>query len=246
MNKILLQLERLRRHYKAAVANYDEVSLLDLSHTLRIWVELKKPLVSLAPEFSQSIFFKTGLPAKKILHAARGHKFVFSYMPGGIKTYAAKGHLVSGPDMEEGAGNYSIGIAVRLLPEFMELGKFCVVGTSFDQSLVKVMSQETVSRCCYGPWLASEAVRLSFQRNGSGSLETVSISREMLVKRVANTLDGSHPSDAGGDIDNTFDAPVHHLLKYKIGGLPLPYFILLKIAQDILHVSPKIPGAPPG
>ena len=64
-------------------------------------------------------------------------------------------------------------------------------------------------------------------------------------KRVANTLDGSHPSaGGGGDTDNVFDAPVQHLLKYQMGGLPLPYFILLKIAQDILDVSPKIPGAP--
>ncbi|MFN9387433.1 MAG: hypothetical protein ACK6BU_10800, partial [Cyanobacteriota bacterium] len=73
-----------------------------------------------------------------------------------------------------------------------------------------------------------------------GPLETVAISREMIIKRVANTLDGSHASAAGGgEVDNAFDAPVHHLLKYKVGGLPLPYFILLKVAQDILAIGDK-------
>ncbi len=245
MNTVLLHLERLRRHYQAAVKDYDQVSLLDLSHSLRLWVELKKPLERLAPDFSKSLQFRTGLPAKKVLRAARGHSFVFSYMPGGVRTYASEGHLASGPEMEQGTGDFATGIAVKVSPPLIELGKFCVVGTSFDLPLIKAMNEETVTRCGFTQWLGAEAVRLSFPRD-QGPLETVSISREMIVKRVANTLDGSHPSVAGGgEVDNSFDAPVRHLMKYKIGGLPLPYFVLLKIAQDILDVSPKIPGAPP-
>ncbi|WP_180125780.1 hypothetical protein [Rhodoferax sp. BLA1] len=245
MNTILLHLERLRRHYQAAVKDYDQVSLLDLSHTLRLWAELKKPLETLAPDFSRSIHFRTGLPAKKVLRAARGHRYVFSYMPGGVRTYASNGHLASGPEMDDGAGDFAAGIAVKVSPPLVEIGKFCVVGTSFDQPLIKALNEETVTRCGFTQWLGAEAVRLSFHRD-AGPLEMVSISREMMIKRVANTLDGSHPSAAGGaDVDNTFDAPVQHLLRYKMGGLPLPYFILLKIAQDILHVSPRIPGAPP-
>ena len=59
------------------------------------------------------------------------------------------------------------------------------------------------------------------------------------------TLDGSHPSVAGeADAVNVFDAPIHQFLKYRMGDLPLPYFILLKIAQDILAAAPKTPGAP--
>ncbi len=245
MNTVLLHLERLRRHYQAAVKDYDQVSMLDLSHSLRVWTELKKPLETLAPDFSRSIHFRTGIPAKKVLRAARGHKFVFSYMPGGVRTYASNGHLASGPEMEHGAGDFTIGISVKFSSPLLELGKFCVVGTSFDQPLVKALNEEAVTRCDFTQWLGAEAVRLSFQRDSNGPLETISMSREMIIKRVANTLDGSHPSVAGGGgVDNTFDAPVQHLLKYQMGGLSLPYFILLKIAQDILHVSTKIPGAP--
>lgn len=245
MKTVLLHLERLRRHYEAAVKTYDEVSLLDLSHTLRLWTELKKPLEGLAPEFSNSRLFSTGIPAKKVFKAARGHRFVFSYMPGGVKTYASQGHLASGPGMGPTNGSFTVGVAVKVTPPLIELAKYCIVATSFDQPLIKALDAESITRCGYTQWLGSEAVRVSYH-NSKNELEVVGISREMLVKRVANTLDGSHASAAGeSDTDNAFDAPVHHLLQYKMGGLPLPYFILLKIAQDILDVSPKIPGAPP-
>lgn len=244
MKTVLLHLERLRRHYEAAVKTYDEVSLLDLSHTLRLWTELKKPLENLAPGFSNSRMFRTAIPAKRVLEAARGHRFVFSYMPGGVKTYASKGHLVSGPEMGPQDGDFTTGVAVKVTPPLIELAKYCLIAKAFDQPLIKALDAESVTRCGYTKWLGSEAVRVSYV-NANNDLEVVSISREMIVKRVANTLDDSHASAAGEEnTDNAFDAPVHHLLQYQMGGLPLPYFILLKIAQDILEVAPKIPGAP--
>lgn len=244
MKTVLLHLERLRRHYEAAVKTYDHVSLLDLSHSLRVWTELRQPLVRLAPKFAQALSFKTAIPAKRVFKAARGHQYVFSYMPGGVRTYASKGHLASGPGMGANDGDFTTGISVKLSPPLMELGKYCIVSTSFDQPLIKALEAEDVTRCTFAQWLASEAVRVSF-KNSKGVLEVVAISREMLVKRVANTLDGSHPSAAGGAQDeNTFDAPVHYLLQYQMGGLPLPYLMLLKIAQDILDISPKLLGAP--
>lgn len=241
MKTVLLHLERLRRHYDVAVRSYDQVAFLDLSHTLRIWIELKQPILSIAPAFGTTISFKTGIPAKKLLKAARGHPYVFCYMPGGVITYASNGHLVSAPEMEHDAGEFATGIAVKIMSDHTWLGKFCIVATSFDQPLIKAMDADTQTRCNYQQWLGAEAVRLC-RRDLDGSLKVTSISREMIVKRVANTLDGSHPSAAASDTDNVFDAPVHHLLKYIVGGVPLPYFILLKIAQDILANAPKLLG----
>ncbi len=241
MKTVLIQLKRLRRHYDIAVRNYDEIALLDLSHSLRIWVELKQVLVKLSPKFSGAISFKTGTPARKVLKAARGQRFVFSYMPGGVITYASQGHLSSGPEMGANGGNFTAGIAVRLSENGQtELGKYCVISKSLEQPLIKALNAEEVTRCTYLQWLSSEAVRVAFNDPSTDELRTVSISREMIIKRIANTLDGSHPSAAGGsNKGNQFDAPIHHLLQYKMGGLPLPYFILLKIAQDILNVAPK-------
>ena len=241
MKTVLLHLELLRRHYEAAVRTYDQVAFLDLSHTLRIWVELKQPLVKLAPAFSTTISFKTGLPAKKVLKAARGHRYVFCYMPGGVITYAANGHIASAPEMDPKAGDFTSGGSIKVGSDHVWLNKFCVVSTAFDQPLIKALEAETQTRCNYQQWLGAEAVRLCYP-DANEDLKAVSISREMIVKRVANTLDGSHPSASGGETDNTFDVPVHHLLQYFVGGLPLPYFILLKIAQDILAIAPKLLG----
>jgi hypothetical protein len=96
------------------------------------------------------------------------------------------------------------------------------------------------SRCTYAGWMGAEAVRLSWPMSGDNS-ELVTISREVLVKRVANVLDGSHPS-LGSDPDNRFDAPVQYLLTCQVAGFPLPYFILLKVAQDILDEVPRLLG----
>lgn len=242
MQSVLLHLERLRRHYDAAVKTYDHVSLLDLSHSLRLWGELKTPLVKLAPKFSTTLAFKTAIPAKKVLKAARGHRYVFSYMPGGVITYASNGHLASGPDIGGNDEKCTIGVAVKVSNGYVELSKYSVISTNFDQPLIKALDSEPQKRCNYVQWLASEAVRVCYP-DDNDDLKTVAISREMIIKRVANTLDGSHPSAAGGaNVDNTFDAPVRHLLQYQMGGLPLPYFILLKIAQDILSTAPKLLG----
>jgi len=64
---VVLHLERLRRHYELAVRTYDHISLLDLSHSLRMWVELKTPLTTIAPKFASAISFKTATPLKKYL-----------------------------------------------------------------------------------------------------------------------------------------------------------------------------------
>jgi hypothetical protein len=236
MKTVRLQLARLRRHYDIAVHSYDDVALLDLAHTLRVWTELKRPLKTLSPGFSNADAFRTAIPARKVLRAAQGHRYVFSYLPGGVISYATNGALASSPQMGP-HDKCTVGVAVRVRSGYVELGKYCYVSTVFDQPLVKALEAESVTRCTYGQWLGAEAVRLSYPGQG-GKLKAPSISREMLVKRVANTLDGSHASAAaGGDTDNAFDEPISHLLQYKMGGLPLPYFILLKIAQDILDVA---------
>lgn len=192
---IALHLERLRRHYEAAVRTYDHVSLLDLSHSLRIWAELKSELPKLVPAFGTTMSFKTAIPAKKVLKASNGYRYVFCYMPGGVITYCSNGHLASGPEMDHGAGDFSAGIAVKMGQDHMWLNKFCVVGRSFDQSLIKALEAESVTRCNYVQWLGSEAVRVSFLKE-DGTLAITTISREMMVKRVAKEGLIYSPSEA--------------------------------------------------
>jgi hypothetical protein len=186
------------------------------------------------------------MPAKKVLKAVRGKRFVFSYMPGGVITYANKGNVLSLPDFEPGTPVQSTAKMMMRTDGALELSQIGIVGMIVEQPLLKSFGVEDQTRCNYTQWLGSEVVRVCYPIE-TGTLKVVSINREMIVKRVANTLDGSHPSAATEDNagDNAFDDAVHHLLQYQVAGLPLPYFILLKIAQDILNIAPTLLGVPP-
>lgn len=241
MRTALLHLERLRRHYEASVRTYDEISLLDLSHTLRIWADLKLELPKHAPAFRTTLSFKSATPEAKVIRALKASAYVFAFMPGGVITYASDGSIVGGPKPPNPEIPRSIAASCKFNEDgSLQLNDFSVIDCDLDPSLQKAVSSKQVKRCNFQDWFGAEAVRLSYPTE-AGALIAVSITREMIIRRVANTLDGSHPS-ATADTSNKFDAPIHYLLQFQMGGLPLPYFILLKIAQDILSNAPKLLG----
>ena len=53
-------------------------------------------------------------------------------------------------------------------------------------------------------------------------------------KPGTNNLGGSHPAGVF-EVAHQYDEAVAFLLDYKIGGIPLPDYILLKSAHDILE-----------
>jgi len=242
MDKVLVQLKRLRRHYELSVRNYDDVSLLDLAHVLRIWTELKSVLSEKYADFKIKKPFKTGSPIRKVLKQAANCQYIFSYLPGnGVVTYASNGQLASGPDINNG-GDFTMGVKVKNTGSAIWLSQYCYISKSLEQPYIKALDNEKVVRCNYSNWMGSETVRLQFI-NAKGVMEKRSISREMLIKRVANILDASHTSLNDSDAsDNMFDPSVKWLMKFTCGGLPLPYFLLLKIAQDIIDNAPKLLG----
>jgi hypothetical protein len=241
MSNAHLHLERLRRHYEIAVRTHDHVAFLDLSHVLRVWADLKAGFARSGSRIATARMFKTSIPARKVLKAARGHRYVFCYMPGGVRTLASGGTLAQGP--EAGHDSLTVGISVRVRPPVTELARFCMVATAFEEPLIKALEAEQTKRCTFSQWLAAEAVRVCYP-DPSGTLQSLTISREAMIRRVANTLDGSHPSlpAVSGDSvpEHTIDEAIRHLLQYNVGGLPLPYFILLKVAQDILELAPGL------
>jgi hypothetical protein len=241
MKTISFHFERLRRHYELAVRSYDTVALLDLSHSLRIWAELKSELPKLVPSFGRTQAFKTETPSKKVLRASKGSRFVFAYMPGGVVTYCAKDQLASGPELDVPTEDLTVGISVQWAADQLLLRNFCFVSRAIEDVPSNVLASGRVARCNYIGWLGAEVVRVSFVNEGV--LSVVAISRETMIKRVANALDGSHASLANRQSDKRFDPAVRHLLEYRVGGLALPYFILLKTAQDILSIGSKLLGS---
>jgi len=85
----------------------------------------------------------------------------------------------------------------------------------------------------FGVWLNAQAIRIK-GRNPSGSLVVFDISRETMVRRVANAMGGSHPI-GGHEMNDINDPIIRELMSTQIFKIPLPYLILLKMAQDILN-----------
>lgn len=242
MEKVIVQLKRLKRHYDYSVNTYDDASLLDLAHVLRIWTELKSVLPEQYPNFKIKKPFKTGAPIRKVLKQAVNQQYIFSYLPGnGVVTYASNGQLASGPDINNGGG-FTMGVRVKNTGNSIWLSQYCYISKSLEQSYIKALGNEKVVRCTYANWMSSETVRVQF-KNALGVMEKRSLSREILIKRVANILDASHTSLGDGDAsDNMFDDSIKWLMKFNCGGLPVPYFLLLKIAQDIIENAPHLLG----
>lgn len=240
INKVQIQFKRLQRHYDISVKTYDEASLLDLSHILRIWVELKPVLPTIDDDFDKKVKFFTGSPIKKVLKQTKNCQYIYSYLPkDGVTTYASNGHLASGPELENDK-QLTIGVKVKNTGDSILLSQYCYASKALEQPYIKALGNEQIRRCNYANWLSSEIVRLKY-KNKDGDLERFIISREILIKRVANVLDGSHTSlNTDGAGTNQFDEPIKWLMNFKCGGLPLPYFLLLKIAQDIVDNIPKI------
>lgn len=242
MNKLLLHIERLRRHYEHSIHTYDLISLLDLSHSLRMWVDLKSTLPSINPKFNSSLSFKTEHPARKVVKEVALSEYVFCYMPEGTITHASNGELVAKVSGDETAKYSAGGRFMRNEDDSIIIDYLFYSTKLLDPKFGHALEHGRVSRCNFAVWLSSEAVRYRFKDENNNFVKS-SISREMLIKRIANAMDGSHPSIASQESDaNRFDEHIEFLMKFKCGGLPLPYFILLHSAQTILSkITPKVP-----
>ena len=237
-----IHLERLRRHHQTAFVSGDPIALLDLSNTLRIWVQMKQSLAKSAPALLSSIAFKTGSPPKQLTRQAAGREHVLCYMGGEVRTMAANGMIARGPEVP---GDFQVTCGVRRGPpiEVTYFRRFCLIRGSLGPAGMKHVDGEDIRRVNFVNWLGSEVARLAF-REEDGRIAAYSLTREMVVNRVANILDGSH-SSVEIEANNRFDPAIKHLQLYTVGGLQLQYFILLKIAQDMLEHMARLLGLNP-
>jgi hypothetical protein len=246
LNVLRGDLERLRRHYDHAVSAYDEIALADMSHMLRMWTEMKFRLAIEIPGLSGSREFKIASPTKKVVRILKGNEFVLSYLPGGAITYAAKGELSLLPESWN-QDPQSQSILAKFNQQIsMEMASFCVVKKLLDDEQLAHLRSCDNKRVGYQEWLDSDAVRVGM-RDQNGDIKIISIPRDVLIKRIANKHHGSHSrlNNQDGEWESKFDPCIVHLMDFRLGGLPLPYFILLKAAQDILSVvGSKIEAMP--
>jgi hypothetical protein len=235
-----IQVERLRRHYALAIHTYDPITLLDLSNVLRIWVELRSEMMKYYDAGGNQKLFKSASPTRRLLSSIRKQRYILSYLADGVRTYASNGQVVSGPTSDQNKSFSAGATIVRHEDSSFTFKSFSFIGKSLSQKEVQAIGKSKISKCDYSDWLGSEILRIN-DYDKTGMLVRKIIPRSILIKRVANILDGSHSSLASQDSsENQFDEFIIKAMSYTVGGLPLPYYLIIKIAGDLVNVLPLL------
>lgn len=204
-----LQYDRLSRHYEAALTTKDEISFLDLAHALRVWVDMKSSVTQMAKEQGITLGLKHHTPPK----------YIKKSLQGATQTYIPLASKVESPGVQVSG----IRITNRALtPE--EIKKRAAMGPPIAQT----------SQMSFSEWMAAGVIEVPSNNPGHPHIK---LSREIIIKRVANTLGASHPAGMAEDdpLENQFDPYVHDLHRIIIAdGYPATYYQLLEIAGELL------------
>jgi hypothetical protein len=243
IKRISFQLERLRRHYVTALETRDDqIALADMAHVLRVWTEMRADVDHLLPaSHPLRISFITGTPSRKAIAATGSAPYLLVALPGGVYTRAADGtHDFRFPFIKN-CGEIWKSEHVMLLDDGMLCNRLCVVYAGMSEAQRAAIKTFNTTKLSFTDWLGAEAVRVRFAQPGQ-SPKVFNVSRLQLIKRVANTLNASHhgADEKKDERENRFDAPVRFMLEFVHSSLTVPYFILMKVAQDILETVPQM------
>jgi hypothetical protein len=231
-----LNLERLKRQYEICIKEYDEASLLDLSHILRIWVDMQDSVQKYININLPLCKFKTY--SVKLRRDIRWNEsaYVFCNFPDSVITHTKLGvSFTWGEDSEIGTGMVDADIASNGLVACKEV--LHIEGEVDDAVFQDILRNGTgmyaVRKTSFLEWLKAECIRVNYFDTDTQTLTRKIIPREILIKRVANVLGGSHP-EGNEPSSNHFDNAVKYITDRSIAERPLSYYILIKLAHDIL------------
>jgi hypothetical protein len=162
-------------------------------------------------------------------------------MPDPVHTAANKSQLGFTGDEFQSGGKATFGATAKFNENgSLDISAYYYVKGEVESSLRHLLGQGEISKGNYAEWLGSEVIRLSYLE-ADGKCIQMGISRENLIRRMANTFNASHPRDpdTSENVDHVLDPAIQFMMKYTVAGLPVPYFVLLKAAQDIISVAPK-------
>lgn len=211
IDHILLQYQRLERHYTESLKHKDPISFLDLSHCLRIWVDMKSHIDIVAKNKRVSFSLSNTATPNAIKKMLKGNKY----------TYLPLGSGVESPGVEARGFHFIHGALTD-----KEWEKIAKAGPPVAQLVALGFAE----------WLASGIYEVP---SNDDQHPIVRISREILIKRVANILGASHPigSEDTDEQENKFDPYVLDLHNTVLAGYPATYYQLLEIAKDILEAT---------
>jgi hypothetical protein len=239
MSNVALQLARLVRHHNLAIKCNDPVALLDLSHSLRVWCDLKPRISTFAESFAKATSFKSAIPSKNGWAVARKLESVFCYIPDGVTIPLSESAIVSIPAHLTPGDTVRLFMEVRRTESGISLKNYCAIKDLPDEIQGSVFRGDQMKRLTIVPWLGSEIVRGKYFIEAS--LHQFSLSRETLVRYVANEYEASHPLDPDrlqGSTDPNSKA-LGFLMRHQIFGIPLPYYALLSVSSAIIAVAKR-------
>jgi len=222
-----------------AVNTYDHVSLLDLAHTLRVWADARTLVTKEAPAFARSVRFKACSPSRKASNTLRTREHVYCLFVDGVVTYASQGEITGLLDRTRDRGDFEVTAKFKRTGQTgLEVAFYAYWAPGIDMPIAELFRDQGVKRCTFTQWLDSRTVVgvLPAERG----LVPFSLTREKLIRRVANELEASHPEG--------MEVPPHareasratrYLLGHVVAGLPLPYLLLLKDAQELLQIGQR-------
>ncbi|OGX27549.1 MAG: hypothetical protein A3D10_03475 [Omnitrophica WOR_2 bacterium RIFCSPHIGHO2_02_FULL_48_11] len=207
--QIKIQYDRLERHYSAALKEKDPISFLDLSHTLRIWVDMKSFVDDLTRDKKITLELGNPVTPSVIKEIFKGSRYTFLLLASGVQS----------PGVETRA----LRITKRALSS-EEIKRIAAAGPPTARS----------TQLSFSEWLGSGVYGVPSSDEKHPRLE---LSRLILIKRIANILGASHPAgtEEAEATENKFDVYITDLHNVHIAnGYPATYYQLLEIAKDIL------------
>jgi hypothetical protein len=208
-----LQLARLERHYTRAQNERDAISFLDLAHVLRIWTEMKSDVDDLARARGVSLNLPHLAPTQLQRQARKGGGVIDLPLAGGV----------SGPTGTVWGVRLTLG---RSRHEEIE-GK-----------PVREPPKAVPTKMSFTDWLAAAVY---WAPSDDPKHRELAISREIIIKRVANVLGASHPAGKeDSDSENRFDPYIKNLHNLQVLDLPATYGQLLEIAKPIIEAAQKL------
>jgi len=218
LKHIKLQYIRLKRHSDGASKRKDPISFLDLSHVLRIWTDMKKIVDSITENNKENIRFENSVNLRSLKKILKGSDY------------------------------YSINFTNKMEGDNFVFGKLLWINRVLNKNEIDKMSKlkppnfplTIQTKLNFNEWLGSTIIKVPSNEQHNSSID---ISRETLIRRVANILGSSHPigTDFQEENEGDFDIYIRNLHRMKISnGIPITYYLLLEIANEILKALRNI------
>lgn len=204
-----IQYDRLSRHHASALQAKDEVSFLDLAHSLRVWVDMKVAVTDLAKEKGVDLLLAHHTQPKYFKKSLQGARHTYIPLASGVES----------PEVQvKGL------VFTNRAPTPDEIKHRAAMGPPVAQ----------VSKMSFSEWMAAGVLEVP---SSDATHPHLRISREMIIKRVANALGASHPAGMEQDDpqENKFDQYILELHALNVAGYPATYYQLLEIAGELLE-----------